>query len=512
MSKFQPPLLLCVGLLAGIWFPAEAGAQALPPDAIARFHINEGNYYADVGKYLEAIEDLNTAFDYGQAAAIKAEALSLKANLLATFLDNPQAAIQEYNNIIQNFAASPFYEPAIFQAGMLRYQTGDLAGSRTFFERYAKEFPSGPRAPTAEFLLSRIAAGDKVSLPDPVAPSRLIRIALAESDAVTLASAQPMSAADGNKVIGTSVRLTAEQVGSETMKVVSASPIRFDGRTYRGALVLIPEGGGLRVVNEIPIEEYLYSVVVSEVSPNWHIEALKAQAVAARTYAYYHVRHPRSPGKFDVFDDIRSQVYGGYTKENARVRQAVDQTRGQVLTSEGRVVLAYFTSNNGGTTADPAAIFGTALPYLKSNPDEYSTTQPLGKWTRRFSIASVEEALRKAGYDVSEIRGITPSKISSGRLIELTIEHTKGRLKLNTRAQFRRAINQYVRPPLQPENIPEILVNINVSGTDIEMSGGGWGHGVGLSQYGAKGMAEKGLSYRQILSAYYVDTDLTAIY
>src|SRR6516164_4297786 len=123
MKRFTISILFIFFLTTPIF------AQVLPPDAIARFHINEANYYADVGNYLEAIEDLNTAFDFGQGAAIKAEALSLKANLVATFLDNPQAAIQDYNNILQNFAATPFYEPAIFQAAMLRYQGADLPGA-----------------------------------------------------------------------------------------------------------------------------------------------------------------------------------------------------------------------------------------------------------------------------------------------------------------------------------------------------------------------------------------------
>jgi stage II sporulation protein D len=496
--------------------PLGAAAQVLPPDAVARFHINEANYYVDVGKYLEAIEDLNTAFEYSQAAAIKAEALSLKANVLSAFLDNPQAAGQDYNNILQNFVATPFYEPAIFQSAMLRYEAGDLAASRILFDRYLREFPKGPRAATTEFLIDQIAAGTRAPAPEKAAGGRIMKIALAEGDAAALASVQPMTLtlADGtSKTVGTAVRLTADQVGGETAKVTSNSPIRVEGRTYRGVMLLIPESGGLRIVNEVPIEEYLYSVVASEVSPSWHIEALKAQAVAARTYAYYHVVHPRSPGKFDVFDDIRSQVYGGFAKEHPKVREAVDGTRGQILTSSGKVILAYFTSNNGGTTADPQFVFGTALPYLKAGTDEYSPTQPLGKWTRTFPVAAVEEALRRAGYDVSGIRGITPLKTCpSGRLVELMVEHTKGRLKLNTRAQFRRAINQYVKPAQQPENLPEILINININGDSIEMSGGGWGHGVGLSQYGAKGMAEKGIAYSKILMSYYVNTQLTTIY
>src|SRR5262249_31225536 len=92
-------------------------SQVLTPDAIARFHINEANYLADVGKYLEAIEDLNTASGFAETAAIKAEAVSLKANLLSVFLDNPQTAMQAYDNVIRDFAATAYYEPAIFQAG-----------------------------------------------------------------------------------------------------------------------------------------------------------------------------------------------------------------------------------------------------------------------------------------------------------------------------------------------------------------------------------------------------------
>src|SRR5205085_7671144 len=133
--------------------------------------------------------------------------------------------------------------------------------------------------------------------PEKVAASRTIRIALKQGDSVTVASAQAMSlvTGSGTKAIGTTARLTSEQTGTESAKITSDSPIRVDGgRTYRGAIVLIPEASGLQIVNELSIEEYLYSVVGSEVSPSWPMEALKAQAVAARTYAYYHVTHPRS--------------------------------------------------------------------------------------------------------------------------------------------------------------------------------------------------------------------------
>lgn len=501
----------CSAMLVLLFLTGMAPAQELPPDAIARFHINNASYLADVGKYLEALEELNTAFDFCQSDGIKAEALSLKANLLSAFLDNPRAALDDYNRILQSFGGTPLYEAAIFQSGMLRYELGELSQARGFFERYLREFPTGPRATTAEFLIGQIAEGKRPEAPTRPEPSQNIKIALKEVDSVVLSSDYTLMM-DGTPV-GASIRLRADKLPNATAKVTGRSPINVDGRAYRGAMVVYAEGGRLRVVNDIPIEEYLYSVVGSEVPASWPLEALKAQAVAARTYAYYHVLHPRSPGRFDVYDDVRSQVYRGRPGEHPRVRQAVDATRGQVLTYQGNVLLAYYTSNNGGVMADPAFIFGTAIPYFRPNRDDLSAAEPLGQWNRRFAVQDVEEALRKSGYRVSGIRRITPVKVCpSGRLIELMIEHEKGQLKLNTRTQFRRAINEFVHPKTKPENMPEILMQIRISGEEIEMAGGGWGHGVGMSQYGGRAMAKNGSDYTRILATYYVGSAVRTLF
>ena len=494
----------------------QLGAQALPPDAIARFHINNANYMTDVGKYLEALEELETAYDFSTGAEIKAEAASLKGLLLASFFDNPTAAAAEYNGILQNFPASAFYAPAMFQSAMLSYQTGNLAQARTLFQRYIREFPNGAQSTTAEFLLDQIPAGDRAvpAPPKPPAPatgfSRILRIALKASETVKLSSTAAL-VVDG-KTSGASLSIAARDIPGTKIVVTSAGRINVDGHAYRGSVVLFPKDGSVLVVNEVRVEEYLYSVVGSEVSASWPAEALKAQAVAARTYAYYHILHPRSPGEFDVYDDTRSQVYGGSASEHATVRAAVDATRGQVLMYQNKPILAYFTSNNGGTMAEPDCIFGTDLAYFKPNKDDFSTAQPLGKWTRRFPVAAVEEALRKAGYSVQGIRAIRGAKsCASGRLVDLIIEHQAGELRLKTRTQFRRAINDYIKPALQPENMPEILMAISIQGDQLEISGGGWGHGVGLSQYGAKGMAEAKQSYSAILKTYYVGADLKTL-
>jgi stage II sporulation protein D len=512
-------------------------AQQAPPDVIARFHINNASYLADVGKYLEALEELDTAFEYSVDTAIKVEALSSKATLLTGFLDNPPAALAQYDTIIQNFQATPSYAPALFQSAMLRNAAGDNVNARNLFQRYLREFPRGADATTAEFMLARIPAPAPVPTPAPppnrppqpvpppapppvpppvpqpapprpnnnLVPGRTLRVALLTAASTTLSSARGLTV-DG-RAAGTSGSFTVSRLAGQTVRVESTGPITVGGRSYRGKILLMPEGTTVRVINEISIEEYLYSVVSAEMPSSWPGEALKAQAVAARTYAHYNADHPRN-SNFDLYDDTRSQVYGGTSTETAATRQAVDATRGLVMMHGGKVILAYFTSNNGGSTADPQFVFGASYPYLKANKDDASKAQPLGQWVRPFQISDVENALQKSGYAVSGIRRIIPVKTCpSGRLVQLTLEHANGKVTLNTRTQFRRAINEHVKPVISPENVPEILMAINIVGSRIEMAGGGFGHGVGLSQYGARGLAQSGATFREILGKYYLGVE-----
>ncbi len=516
-------------LLFAAGFPAESRAQQLPPDAMARFYINEASYWTDVGKYLEALEDLNTAFDTAQDPAIRAEASSQKATLLLTFLDDPPAAVREYDGILQNFQNTAFYEPAIFQSGFARYSAGDPANAAPLFQRYLREFPRGGRATTATFMLERIARNLPLPSPDSRPPLKVdppgndrpkpartvsstrIRIALKNAKSVTVSSAMALTR-DGHEA-GLTVTVNLPDLHGSS-RIASTAPLLVDGIRYRGDIVLWPDTSTILVVNEVPLEDYIASVLNSEMPSHWPAEALKAQAVAARTYASYHMAHPHDAARFDVFDDTRSQAYNGARSETAAGRQAVDATRGEILTYEGKPLLAYFTANNGGTTADPEAVFGKAFPYLKFVPDSYSSQQQWGKWTRTFSLAAVEAALQKAGYGITGIRRIIPVKTCpSGRLVELIVEHANGQKRLHTRTEFRRAINMYAGSKMQPENLPEILMSIKIAGAGstatLEMTGGGWGHGVGLSQYGAKGMAEQKVPYRKILNTYYPGAQLS---
>ncbi|MDQ3768677.1 MAG: SpoIID/LytB domain-containing protein, partial [Actinomycetota bacterium] len=155
---------------------------------------------------------------------------------------------------------------------------------------------------------------------------------------------------------------------------------------YRGAMEFHRASGGLHAVNDVHSRHYLYGVVPAEVPTSWPIEAVKAQAVAARSYAFTSLR-PDQP--FDVFADIRSQVYRGFTGEDARGRQAVQDTREEVVTHQGKIAQTFFFSTSGGRTSANENGFagGTPLPYLRSVDDPHDDISPVHTWTARFSDA-----------------------------------------------------------------------------------------------------------------------------
>jgi stage II sporulation protein D len=176
----------------------------------------------------------------------------------------------------------------------------------------------------------------------------------------------------------------AIRVGGERKRL--ASPVRFSpgarvlelgGRGYRGDLVVRSSAGTLAAINHVGLEAYLYGVVPDEVPASWPLEALKAQAVAARSYAVT----SRRGGVFDLFPDTRSQVYGGVASEEPRTNAAVDATAGRVVVHEGRVAQTFFHSSSGGRTAANQDVWGgSPIPYLVSVPDPYDFLSPHHTW------------------------------------------------------------------------------------------------------------------------------------
>ena len=216
-------------------------------------------------------------------------------------------------------------------------------------------------------------------------------------------------------------------------------PLDFGGKSYRGALEVIVEKGKLRVINHVGLEQYLYGVVPDEVPPNWPVEALKAQAVVARSYALA----VRKTGQFDLFDDTRSQVYGGIRAEETSTNAAVDATGGQVLTYAGKVATAFFFSTSGGRTAAIADVWSSPpVPYLVSVPDPYDSISPHHAWGPfRYTHANLQKALRVRGR-LLDLRttvngsGRVDDVVAAGTNGESTTDATTVRRKLGLRSTW----------------------------------------------------------------------------
>ena len=275
-------------------------------------------------------------------------------------------------------------------------------------------------------------------------------------------------------------------------------------RPYRGLLELRRTGSGrLTVINEVDLEEYLYGVLKMEVDPEWPADALKAQAVAARTLALQSMGRFASEG-YDVRATTDTQVYGGISAEDPRTTAAVEDTRGEIMTYEGRPIFAAYHSDSGGYTESSELVWGGRYPYLQAVPDPYSTGAPNHEWIVRMDLPAFEERLRRAGRSANGITGIEVVETTpSGRvgLVRITGTHgvvtVKGTdLRAIMGATLLRSTLFIVR--ITPDEQPL-----------VEFLGRGSGHGVGLSQWGARGMAASGRTYTEILKYYYTGIEIS---
>lgn len=264
---------------------------------------------------------------------------------------------------------------------------------------------------------------------------------------------------------------------------------------YRGRVLLLPRNGGLTAINYVDLEEYLYSVLGAEMDGGWPQEALKSQAVAARTYALY--KRQRSNGIFDVGDDQNWQVYKGLITESAGTRSAVSATRGQVLIYNGQAILAAFHSSSGGHTENVEDVWNEPLPYLRGVPD-FDQGTPVFEWTKTFSQADLSKRISGVG----NITAMTPQRTSAyGSILTMKVVGDKG-VRVISGEDIAAALGL---------RSTRFQVNRKSGTTSFQVTGRGFGHGVGLSQWGAYNLARAGYNYQQILAHYYRNTNLAKI-
>ena len=269
--------------------------------------------------------------------------------------------------------------------------------------------------------------------------------------------------------------------------------------TVRGSLEIHRVSSGLAVVNQIPLETYVAGVVSGEVSPKWPLEALKAQAVAARTYVLYkQVKNQEQP--FDVFASVQDQVYHGHAARHDSVIRAIEQTKGQVVTYDRHPIYAAYSSTAAGPTEDALYVWALDLPYLKGVDCPFDDQAPRYNWQTSFTFEYLEKQLRKEGYTVGAVATLTPYTFTpSGRVDRVRLLHSRGEIIL--RGQDLRRIVGYSK-------IFSTNFSIRSMGAKVEIVGHGAGHAVGMCQWGMREMAELGYDYQSILRHYYPGTAL----
>lgn len=266
-----------------------------------------------------------------------------------------------------------------------------------------------------------------------------------------------------------------------------------------GNLKILVRGNGLLLVNDVDLEEYIKGVVPAEMSPGWHPEALKAQAVVARTYALYQ-RLLNKSREYDLVATVQDQVYQGRQGVDQRVQEAVESTRGIAVAYQNAPIYAAFSSTAAGPTEDAVNVWSKDLPYLKGVDCPFDVNAPRYQWRAVLKVQDMENTFRRQGVDVGAIASLTPFAYSkAGRVTKLRILHSRGELILRGE-DFRRLVGYSV--------IPSTQFDVESMGWEIAFSGRGSGHAVGLCQWGAKEMAEHGYPYTTILAYYFPGTEL----
>ncbi|MGI6584475.1 MAG: SpoIID/LytB domain-containing protein [Lutisporaceae bacterium] len=353
---------------------------------------------------------------------------------------------------------------------------------------------------------------------------------------------------------GTTGQLMLLLNSEEKIKIVpkeakgKVSSLKYKGKKYRGCITMQSlAGSDITLINELLFDHYLYSVVPSEMPASWHIEALKAQAVAARNFALVTMERHNAYG-FDLCSTEHCQAYNGLEKENSSTTEAVNATKGKVITYNGALISTFYHSSSGGHTEDSENVWNAKTDYIRGVDDKFSLGSPYDNWTVELDKTEIKEKLAQSNINLGEIRDIRILESSRyGRVTKLEIRGSKDtrifnkeeiRRIIGTRllksiwytlktdadvfvrgSQFNstergRASHMHVLSSSGKTIVKGTGNKITVKGMNSTKSynvvpdkytfdGKGFGHGLGMSQYGAKGMAEAGYNYQKILEHYY---------
>lgn len=286
--------------------------------------------------------------------------------------------------------------------------------------------------------------------------------------------------------------------------------IRVGSSQYRDDLYIYSFNGDCIVVNHVDLEKYVAGLLNSEMSARWSSQALMAQAVAARTYAIYQMQESsttryrgfRPP--FDLEASVKDQVYEGAQKEHYRALRAVQDTRGQILTHERKPIKAFYHSTCGGHTETPDRVWGARYPYLVSVRCDFCQNSPRFNWAYSVNTSEFEHKLRQERLLKGALIGIrVKDRNNLGRADKVEVRGTLGTTLVNA---------PRLRDLAGTLNIRSTDFTVVRNGGKLVFVGHGSGHGVGMCQWGAKTLGERGRSYAQILKHYYPMAEISKLY
>lgn len=274
---------------------------------------------------------------------------------------------------------------------------------------------------------------------------------------------------------------------------------RASARRYDGTIEIRPSRRGFYVINHIRTENYLEGVLNAEISTQWHKEVVKAQSIIARTFALYKWEiRKRKP--WHLTSGYGDQYYQGANIADASGRRAIYDTRGVVVTYQGKLAQTFYHSNCGGVTEDPWYLWKSSIPYLQIQQVPYGKDDPRYNWEITIPDWKIRKILKRVGFRTSRINKIRVSELTeSKRAYRMVFEDQNNQFTLLA-TEFRKQAGY--------DKVQSLLFDVIRVPEGFRFKGKGNGHGVGLCQWAAKEMAERGLKYDQILRFFYKDTKL----
>jgi stage II sporulation protein D len=475
------------------------------------------------GRFLDALSIYEELTDSSLPVPWRARGYLQIGGIRSLFLDDLVGAEAALKEAVRLDPLGPMGARAHFKLGMIYHEQSRYEEAAGEFDRHLELDPGSVNAPTAEFLAGQcrrlIGSLPVVEKPDLEQQSTYkaltteIRVAVVRDTrsvsigckgswrALRAESDDAVEMSRGDYVVvreGDVLRVTGRDLRSDEFRFVpdGDDPLEVNSVPLVGHVQVCINGQDALAINRVDIEEYLRGVVPKEMPASWSSAALEAQAICARTYAIYQISKRRDYS-FDVLSTVESQVYGGESARHPWSDGAVAATRGKILLYDGEPALALFHSSSGGFTEDMEDVWGSGLPYLKATPDPHS---PAMDWDLSISLKEIERALERHNVNVGTLKKIRfedPSESGRFRYIRLEGSTDTALVRSN---RFRLCVGS--------GSMRSTRLRDRWSRGKLVLAGTGFGHGVGMSQWGAKAMAVEGASAEEILKFYYPGTVL----